>query len=76
MLNADGHIFDISTLSITGSMAGGGTVVVESGGALDCGGTTITTDLSFAGSNVTVTLGTPAQYHGSSNEFGRGGPLS
>ena len=54
----DGHIFDISTLSITGSMTGGGTVVVESGGALDCG--TITTDLSFAGSNVTVTTGTPA----------------
>lgn len=74
VLNADGHKLDTGTPSITGSMTGGGTVVVENAGELDCGGT-ITTDLSFAGSNVKVTLGASAQYHESLNEFGRGDTL-
>ena len=73
-LNADGNIFDTGTLSITGSITGAGTVAVENGGALEFGGTS-TTGLSFAGSNVSVTLDSPTQYHGSLIGFGQGDTL-
>ena len=74
VLDAAGRIFDTGSLAITGSLTGGGTVIAENGGALELGGAS-TADLSFAGSNGTITLDSPAQYQGTMIGFGQGDSL-
>jgi hypothetical protein len=65
---------DTGTLDVSGTVTGTGTIIVENGGALELGGSA-TPSMSFAGSNVTVTLAQPAEYHGILVGFGRGDTL-
>jgi hypothetical protein len=73
-LTVGGLIYDTGTLDIAGPATGTGTIFVENGGALELGGSA-TPSLSFAGSNVTVTLDQPAGYQGTLVGFGQGDTL-
>jgi hypothetical protein len=73
-LNVGGLLYDTGTLSVTGSAIGTGTIVVEQGGALVLAGGAMPS-VSFAGSDVTVTLDQPASYRGTLVGFGQGDTL-
>ncbi len=73
--NVGGMLYDTGTLTIAGTAASNGTLVVESGGALELGGST-TPSIDFAGSTISVTIDRPSLFHGTLVGFGLGDTLT
>jgi hypothetical protein len=73
-LNVGGLLYNTGTLIVSGGATGTGTIAAERGGALELGaGATL--PVSFAESNVMVTLDRPVGYQGRLVGFGQGDTL-